>query len=155
MNNELYHYGVVGMKWGVRKSIGSSSNNRSIGFNRARHTNYEIKRARQIANAGKYNGSINTGARALSIGLTVINADKVGRVIAKTAAIKVAKLGGVQASKAAAVTAVGGTAAWAAVMALSARTVERNIAAEVYSRNKDYKKKIDSIANEDLYRRNK
>lgn len=30
-NNELYHYGVLGMKWGVRKDRGGDSSKRSLG----------------------------------------------------------------------------------------------------------------------------
>lgn len=155
MNNELYHYGVPGMKWGVRKSTTSSSNNRSIGFNRGRHTNYEIRRARKIASAGQYHGGGTTAFRGLSVYLTGRRANRIGTSLARATATKVASLGGIHASKAAAVAAVGGTAAWAALMALSVRSIERTVAAEVYSRNKDYRKKINAIANEELYRRNK
>ena len=30
-NNELYHYGILGMKWGVRKDRGGDSSKRSLG----------------------------------------------------------------------------------------------------------------------------
>lgn len=30
MNNELYHYGVPGMRWGHRKAVSTTSNNKRI-----------------------------------------------------------------------------------------------------------------------------
>ena len=45
-NNELYHYGVLGMKWGVRKSINSGVSNSKKKFSRDQEDN-RIKGSRK------------------------------------------------------------------------------------------------------------
>lgn len=152
MNNELYHYGVVGMKWGVRKDP-SSTRSRSIGFNRDRYTNYEIRRAKRIARAGQHKGGLYTAARGVLGYATVKYADMGGRSLARVANVAASSLKMAGRGKEAAMAAVGGAAAWAGFMGMSLVSVERTIAAELYSRNKAYRAKIDNIASQKLYKK--
>lgn len=47
-NNELYHYGVLGMKWGVRKDRGSSNSGRVSKAANAARSRIQVKRAARI-----------------------------------------------------------------------------------------------------------
>lgn len=49
MNNELMHYGVMGMKWGKRKGVGSSSNNKSKDYTTVKAL--RKKKANQLSNS--------------------------------------------------------------------------------------------------------
>ncbi len=53
MENELYHYGVKGMKWGVRKDRSSSRKNKTKGWSKdaKRANSIKKKSVKQMSNA--------------------------------------------------------------------------------------------------------
>jgi len=149
MNNNytdyLCHYGVEGMKWGVRRYQNSDGSYTDAGRQRYR---FEYSRAKKIAKAGRYKGPIYTAARAANAYFTLDAANRVGKFVASQTKTLVSKLASSGNLQAAAFAAVGGTIVWGALMATSLINVERSIAAEVYSRSRKYKNKIDTIASE-------
>lgn len=70
MNNELYHYGVPGMRWGHRKSTNSTANNKRV--NR-KSDDYQPKKKRVSKKAKIIVGSTVAVAALAGIGTMLLS----------------------------------------------------------------------------------
>ena len=98
--DELYHYGVKGMKWGVRKAQTSSSANKNYNSKQRKERKEKIKKtakkgAKKAVKALSTIGSLYLTDQLFYGGAGTRAAGKAGKAAARTAIKKIGKMRGV------------------------------------------------------------